>query len=198
MIQLTIWINYFIFLMVNFDLFFTLWTFSDSSLDVEPIIDFLNKISEVEALREIFCEKILSSVDTSFDNYLVSSNSSEVTSLVSCEASNGRKIIRSISTETNTIEMTVSNTCDGLGEPYKPNEVESPTLSRSNIKENNKQTFLQYLMEVLVKTEFPTQLATLLLQMLPNQKYKVCFPLFNFSLHSFWSLSFKGGAYTFQ
>ncbi|XP_066929342.1 E3 ubiquitin-protein ligase ubr3-like [Clytia hemisphaerica] len=144
----------------------------DSSLDVEPIIDFLNKISEVEALREIFCEKILSSVDATFDNYLISSNSSEVTSLVSCEASNGRKIIRSISTETNTIEMTVSNTCDGLGEPYKPNEVESPTLSRSNIKENNKQTFLQYLMEVLVKTEFPTQLATLLLQMLPNQKYK--------------------------
>ena len=134
------------------------------------IIKFLNKISEIEVLRDIFCNKILSPLHSLSDNQPVACGSNEVSNLIPCEASNGRMIVRSsVSTESNTIEMTVSNT--SLGHPYKLND--SPTLSRSAIKEPTKHTYLQYFMEVLVKTEFPTDLATLLLQMLPNLEYKV-------------------------
>lgn len=143
----------------------------DPTVAVDHIIQFLNKISEVEVLREIFCNKVLSPLNTLFDQP-VACDSNEVSNLVSCEASNGRMIVRSsVSTESNTIEMTVSSTSDSFGNLYKLNG--SPTFPRSVVKESSKQTYLQYFMEVLVKTEFPTDLATLLLQMLPNLEYKV-------------------------
>ena len=123
--------------------------FLDPKVNVDHIVNLLNKISEVEALREIFCEKVLSPVDGFVDNQRVTSNSTEVLNLISCEASNGRKIIRSVSTETTTtIEMTVTNAGSSLGEPYKPNELEQTSISRSSLKGDSKQTFLQYLMEM--------------------------------------------------
>ena len=121
-------------------------------------------------MREIFCEKILSPLHSLLDNQPIACGSNEISNLIPCEASNGRMMVRSsVATESNTIEMTVSST--SLGNPYKLND--SPTLPRSTNKEPTKQTYLQYFMEVLVKTEFPTSLATLLLQMLPNLEYKV-------------------------
>lgn len=149
-----------------------LFYLSDSTINVGEIIKFLNKISEIEVLREIFCEKILSPLHSLLDNQPIAYDLNEVSNLIPCEASNGRMIVRSsVATESNTIEMTVSST--SIGNPYKLND--SPTLPRSTSKEPTKQTYLQYFMEVLVKTEFPTDLATLLLQMLPNLEYKVSF-----------------------
>lgn len=137
------------------------------------MIEFFDKLSQVEELREIFCEKIMSPIDIVVDKQHVSggNNSSEVTNMISCEASNGRKIVRSASTETATIEITVSSP-GGSGDPYKPLLAEVETI-RSGVKEVCKQTFLQYFMEVLVKAEFPSELATLLLKLLPNPSYKV-------------------------
>ena len=76
--------------------------------------------------------------------------------------------------------MTVTNAGSSLDEPYKLNEIEH--LPIGGMKEVSKQTYLQYLMEVLVKTEFPSELALFLLQLLPNQNYKVCKTILNFQL----------------
>lgn len=139
--------------------------------EIKALIGFLDKLSQVEVLREIFCEKLMSPIGVVVDKHHVSGNSSGVTNMISCQASNGRKIVRSASSGATTIEMTVCSP-GGSGEPYKPvlTEVES---IRSGVEEVCKQTFLQYFMEILVKAEFPSDLATLLLQLLPNPNYKV-------------------------
>ena len=135
---------------------------------MECMITFLDKISQVGVLRDIFCEKIMSPIDTIHVEHVVSESNSEVTGFISCDASNGRKIVRSASTETSNIEMAV-----GCNDVHKPVLTGIEPMHSNSSSSNVKQTFLQYFMEILVKAEFPTKLATLLLQLLPNATYKV-------------------------
>lgn len=153
--------------------------------DVTELLKVLNRTAEVEALREIVCERILSQIEsltlsspnagTSSSEVTVGTSTEYATNMVSCEASNGRKIVRTASTETTTsIEMTVTNArIDG---PLKPFVEDVDQGSQASVmKEGRKQTYLQFFMDVLVKTEFPSVLATFLLQLLPNPNYKETF-----------------------
>ena len=144
--------------------------------NVDSLLKVLNSFAEFEVLREIICEKIMSPIEIVQPNSHVPGASTEVTSLVSCEASNGRKIVRSMSTEnTTSVEMTVTNAGSYMEVPQKPVFDDTELAQSSVMKEGRKQTYLQFFMILLVKTEFPSKLATFLLQLLPNQNYKVNF-----------------------
>ena len=122
---------------------------------------------------------------------LVIDTSSNV-AVVSHYPTTGRQIAHTPSTDaSSSIEMTIAHTPSTdssstmgvtvtsesmayLSGPAKTSFEETGLLvSKTSLKNGHSQTFLTFLVDVMVKEEFPSQLATFLLQLLPNRDYKV-------------------------
>ena len=112
--------------------------------------------------------------------------------VVSHYPTTGRQIAHTPSTDaSSSIEMTIAHTPSTdssstmgvtvtsesmayLSGPAKTSFEETGLLvSKTSLKNGHSQTFLTFLVDVMVKEEFPSQLATFLLQLLPNRDYKV-------------------------
>lgn len=145
---------------------------SDALVSVTNLLKVLNKIVDIDFLRDIVCDKILSPIQES--STMIGGGSTDVGRLVSCKVDNGHKIVRTVSMEASKMsEATLTEIASHSREGPRKYLAESSTVIQVKDRKFKKRSYLEYLMDVLVKAEFPNKLSTVLLQLLPNQYYKV-------------------------
>lgn len=157
---------------------------SDALVSVTNLLKVLNKIVDIDFLRDIVCDKILSPIQES--SAIVDRGDTGVGRLVSCKVDNGH--VRTVSMEASkTTDATLTEIASHSREDPRKYLAESSPVIQVKSRNFKKQSYLEYLMDVLVKAEFPNKLSTVLLQLLPNQYYKVFCMLLAQSLENiFW------------
>ena len=145
------------------------------SQSAEELLDFLSTMCSVDALRNIASNSILSSIQSIMAKVHVGAASQNSRLQPTNSTASGHTLVQPVLMESLTEKFLMESDKAGNFPLGRRIANLSDATSRSHfLAGSTSPLLLDFLMHILVKYEFPSTLATFLLQLLPDANYKVC------------------------